>query len=176
MAVVKTFTIPIDTQLAIPDIGDKIELTESWTFRLFDEYRNNEFKDNCKAHGMYDDSNIDKGVDYLLTKYPLLQAEAKHIKSYFADGYLTRVFNRHLSGNDLIECSNEDLYEYMPKVTLPIGSVIYVDRVYIKKGMSDYSSITFRIENFPAKKKSSRFWVKLYDTRNIKGSLSHLIR
>lgn len=61
---------------------------------------------------------------------------------------------------------------------LPKDTVLKVDRVYIRKGNEDFSSITFIIVNGPDKRvvskknkglapKAVRFWVKLQETRNI---------
>lgn len=58
-------------------------------------------------------------------------------------------------------------------VTLPTGTVLVVDRVYVRKGMSNFDSVTFNIPkkdnpelfaNFPNKPSGQvRFWVKLAD-------------
>lgn len=64
------------------------------------------------------------------------------------------------------------------QVTLPKGSVLKVDRIYIRKGVGDYDSITFWLTDCPNKawapKKAGgtaagrgRFWVKLADANNI---------
>lgn len=79
-------------------------------------------------------------------------------------------------------------------VTMPKGTVLKVDRIYIRKGASDYSSVTFLapgkkttkkteirtgrrfngvgpgvpftyVETFPAR--GVRFWVKLFDANAI---------
>ncbi len=72
-------------------------------------------------------------------------------------------------------------YRYVPKLgdfLIPAGTVLKVDRVYIRKGMEDFSSITFVIVSAPDKRsvkkkdggealKAVRFWVRLQETRNI---------
>lgn len=76
-------------------------------------------------------------------------------------------------------------------VTFPAGTVLKVDRIYIRKGMSDFSSISFFIESSPLAELSSkaknvvkesyiggqhtisfkagkkRFWAKLSDCNRI---------
>ena len=64
-------------------------------------------------------------------------------------------------------------------VTIPAGSILKVDRIYIRKGAKDFSSITFyvrglgeitRTENWTNRKttrKSLRFWAKLADCNTI---------
>lgn len=51
---------------------------------------------------------------------------------------------------------------------LPAGTELIVARVYIRNGMNDYSSLTFRIGECPHKPYSKkRFWVKLADANRI---------
>lgn len=61
---------------------------------------------------------------------------------------------------------------------LPAGTILKLDRVYIRKGAGDYSSLTFYIIDSPDKRvvtkkkggtapKAVRFWVNLPETRNI---------
>lgn len=56
-------------------------------------------------------------------------------------------------------------------VTLPIGTVLVVDRIYIRKGKSrsEYDSITFRLKKgeCPDKTIYGRFWAKLGDVNRI---------
>lgn len=67
--------------------------------------------------------------------------------------------------------------------TIPAGAVLKIDRVYIRKGSKEYSSITFlwKGESLPAKleqyweggesykvpRQPIRFWAKLKDVNNI---------
>ena len=55
-------------------------------------------------------------------------------------------------------------------VTLPAGIILSVDRIYIRKGVSDYSSVTFTIPKVLNKKSpyaGVRFWTKLSDANKI---------
>lgn len=45
--------------------------------------------------------------------------------------------------------------------SLPVGTRLRVDRIYIRNGQSDFDSITFILPD------STRFWVKLDDANNI---------
>lgn len=48
--------------------------------------------------------------------------------------------------------------------TLPAGTELILDRIYVRKGISAYSSVTLRISSTPDPvigKKKPRFWVKL---------------
>jgi len=67
-------------------------------------------------------------------------------------------------------------------VTLPAGTVLSVDRIYIRKGKGDYSSITFYAKGFKEitkradsmkpekmkKQKALRFWATLSDCNKLK--------
>lgn len=82
-----------------------------------------------------------------------------------------------------------DYYERLKQkesVTLPAGSVLKVDRLYIKKGQGDFDSVTFYLKGaskpgykrsyvggdgkertYTVPKKAARFWVKLHDANKI---------
>ena len=66
-------------------------------------------------------------------------------------------------------------------IELPKGLVIKVDRIYIRKGLSQYSSITFTIPKPKTKKDKeemphntdfggTKFWVKLHECNGIQFS------
>jgi len=52
------------------------------------------------------------------------------------------------------------------EVSLPEGTLLTVDRIYIRQGMKEYSSVTFR-SILKGIKKKPRFWAKLGDVNNI---------
>lgn len=59
-------------------------------------------------------------------------------------------------------------------VTIPEGTTLSVDRIYIRKGVSNYSSVTFTIPKDVNKKHplaGSRFWAKLSDANKIEFEL-----
>jgi hypothetical protein len=96
--------------LQIPDIGDKLVLSESWDFHLYYEYRNES----------------------------LLEA------------ILGKKVNVWVRKTKMIDCS------------LPKGTVLVVDRVYIRKGLKDFSSLSFRIDScLCSSVEKKRFWAKL---------------
>lgn len=53
------------------------------------------------------------------------------------------------------------------EVTLAKGVSLKLDRIYIRKGVGDYDSVTF-VASIPGYKNKPRFWVKLKDANNIK--------
>jgi len=52
------------------------------------------------------------------------------------------------------------------EVTLPEGTLLTVDRIYIRRGKTEYSSVTFRAVLKGVKGKP-RFWAKLVDVNEI---------
>jgi len=86
------------------------------------------------------------------------------------------------------EYRNQSLFEKLNKkrenqiVELPKGLVLKIDRIYVRKGLSQYSSITFRIPK-PKNKKEKEdmplngdfngvlFWVKLHEVNGTEFSI-----
>lgn len=86
------------------------------------------------------------------------------------------------------EYRNDSLFKKLNKkrenqiVELPKGLVLKIDRIYVRKGLSQYSSITFRIpkpknkierEYMPLNDEFSKivFWVKLHDINGTEFSI-----
>lgn len=180
MAKKKNYSDPVDIVLFVPDIGDKITLEEDWCFHLYAEYRNREFRDDLNKADLLDYSEMKTKYQEFLSKYSGYLKKTPSFETFLGyrddDRYDLRDNILDIKVNDDIR---NDLYctDRYATTTIPAGCEIFIDRVYIRKGASDYSSITFRVEgmqNMP--KKSYRFWVKLSDTRSIKGKCQVLIR
>lgn len=62
--------------------------------------------------------------------------------------------------------------------TIPAGATLKIDRVYIRKGSKDYSSITFLWvgEALPAKLEENTSWDRLTNTYKPNGSFSKIPR
>jgi hypothetical protein len=71
-------------------------------------------------------------------------------------------------------------YDWYRRVTLPSGTILKLDRIYIRKGVSDFSSLSFNLErasvnpdfsafakNLNTMKGKCRFWAKLADVNTI---------
>jgi hypothetical protein len=67
---------------------------------------------------------------------------------------------------DPIGSRHDNYGEIIGNVILPKGTVLSIDRIYIRKGASDYSSVTFIIRS-EGKGKKIRFFAKLQDCNNI---------
>ena len=135
-------------RLFIPDIGEELKLAENWQFQTICESRN----------------------ESLFVAFDI-PPEDRWEKINPAHGYWRADYYK------------DGLDHYRPKepgvkFEIPFGTVLKVDRVYIRKGMEDYSSITFVVVSSDDKRlvgkkqggiapKAVRFWVKLQETRNI---------
>lgn len=121
-------------KLFIPALGSKFVLTKPWTFKLHDEYRNTKF---WKAvHG-----EADKEVFYY---------------GYGGGGYNTSPVPTATATTKAFKTAKP-----IP-TTFPKGTVLWLERIYIRKGAGDFDSMSFRITKgglVPA----GRFWVKLED-------------
>lgn len=101
----------------MPTCGQKLQLSEPWTFALYSERRNTS----------------------------LLALE----------GY---------------QHNWKDGVKVVRTVAFPKGTVLTVDRIYIRQGKGAYDSLTFRVPFCPDKKyagKSIRFWARLEEVNNI---------
>lgn len=72
---------------------------------------------------------------------------------------------------DLISAMNLDNRLESHKVSIPEGTVLTVDRIYIRQGQTDFNSVTFRVFDSPDEllmcKPKPRFWAKLSDVNQI---------
>jgi hypothetical protein len=85
-----------------------------------------------------------------------------------------------MSGFDYDDFSGgwRDTMKHTP-VTLPVGTLLEVDRVYVRtinktaqSDADDFDSVTFRVISHPASwKRTPRFWAKLSDVNNIEYEL-----
>lgn len=86
-----------------------------------------------------------------------LKYALKENNSYFGTWYDVNTNQFSINGY------NNDNINYL--VTLSAGTILKVDRIYIRKGNKEYSSITF-YGTFG--KNKLRFWAKLEDVNKIK--------
>lgn len=187
-------------KLYVPEIGDHIRLTSDWTFTLHAEGRNmtlaelfgfrkygwTQWIDSTKIEeepardyviNYPDDAQFDRGIFGRRYSYEERQAVYKKAEedSPTYQAYL-KAYSEWDSRAKAI--ATDDLI-----ITLPVGTVLAVDRIYIRKGSSDYSSITFyakglgeseiknRWSGRVTKWKAQRFWAKLSDCNKIEFEL-----
>lgn len=148
----------------IPDVGFKFTLTEEWTFQLMKEQRNLSLWDLMidsetnerleKEHAVAEEIESNREEEFLANawaEYDKLTPEEQRRKKSIWDDYEFKV------------------NEIRSPVTLPVGTELTIDRIYIRKGMNDFSSLTFNINHLPNLKKKGRlrFFASLEDVNNI---------
>lgn len=120
----------------IPRIGNKITLSKPWKFKLHDEYRNEKFWQALLG-------NPQRTI-YYYGYHP----------AYHESAVQTPTTNhRGTKKADPVD------------VTLPKGTVLQVDRIYIKKGQPSYDSLSFVVtkgQSVPP----GRFWASLDEVNN----------
>jgi hypothetical protein len=145
-------------QFYVPEIGDEITLTEDWVFQLHAENRN-ETMGLLHNHHLFAYGWIDSAV------HPQLDKATCNVK-YWED---YRVWSD----------AAKEITKPTLDITIEAGQKLKIDRIYIRKGISEYSSITFYAKGlgtvlsggrWGGKKsnKAIRFWAKLADCNNIK--------
>lgn len=157
-------------KLYIPEIGDHLRLTADWTFNLHNEYRNRSLWE------LYDCENKPEVIDQE-AKASDLRAKIEAIMSKWRwPGSFSWHYNDKIARDpaDVEKLSQyqDELHKLNLKITtitIPANSLLAVDRIFIRKGMDDWSSLTFFLKEHPAYtfKKKPRFWAKLADCNNI---------
>jgi hypothetical protein len=184
-------------KLYIPEIGDSFILSKDWSFTLHAESRNIGlaalfgYKFNNPLFLFYKASEIPD-----LRELPTV--DLPHIKNYGKISHSCLDYARYDRDCKAAYNSNHDYQLWLKErrehslkiqetgvkeiqVTLLAGTTLKVDRIYIRKGLKDFSSITFFAEGLgeveimrgygwskkKSKQKSLRFWVKLSDCNKI---------
>lgn len=181
--------------LYVPEIKDQLKLTKDWTFELHPEYRNETLgawlKHYMSRGGWVDESVLPKmrEKDYEVIYPPQPEYKtgifANNRERYEAYNKACREAEKN---NQEYQKWNKDFSEWLRQcdkvakpaisVTIPKDTIIQVDRIYIRKGKSDYSSITFYAKNLGSVSvtnwyrsktinKGIRFWAKLADCNTI---------
>lgn len=186
-------------QLYVPEIGDEIRLTNDWTFELHAEYRNEQlaalFGYYIQMSLLVNESIVPKirPVDYKID-YPDLKDPRfrKHFGGIDHNAYYKECDEARNSCPEYVkyQADSTEWYDNIKKhgtptvsVTLPAGTLLKIDRIYIRKGSSDFSSITFYAKGLgevmvssnrwtvnslkTTKRKAQRFWAKLADCNQI---------
>ena len=186
-------------QLYVPEIGDEIRLTNDWTFELHAEYRNEQL---AALLGYYIQMSllvnesivpkirpVDYGIDYPDLKDPMFR---KPFGGIDHDAYYKECDEARNSCPEYVkyQADSTEWYDNIKKhgtptvsMTLPAGTLLKIDRIYIRKGSSDFSSITFYAKGLgevmvssnrwtvnslkTTKRKAQRFWAKLADCNQI---------
>lgn len=128
-------------KLYIPSLGNKLKLIEPWSFDLYAERRN----------------------DTLWEKLGLPTNAKNHFLS--PDPITPEEIIRF----NLVATQTGYRQSYKTRTTLPVNSILTVDRIYIKKGGEEFNSVTFNLNTLSAglTKGKCRFWAKLHDVNTM---------
>lgn len=189
-------------KLYVPEIGDHLRLTEDWTFTLHAEGRNTTLAElfgyrKYGLNGWLDRTKIeDEPERNYVINYPK-EEDFSFLKGVFGKRWS---YDERQAAYKKAELESESYQAYLKAyeewkkradvlvtnelaITLLAGTVLAVDRIYIRKGASDYSSITFyakglgeseiknRWSGRTIKWKAQRFWAKLADCNRIEFEL-----
>lgn len=130
--------------LCMPTVGQKVRVLDGqqWSFKLYSERRN---------YGAWEYFGKDDGVAEIMAR-----------RSYYDDFVLDREGYYAAYGRGAMPER-----KHLP-VTIEGGSVLTIDRIYLRKGAGEFDSVTFILNGakIPGKKGANarvRFWVKLDD-------------
>lgn len=93
-------------------------------------------------------------------------------KLHLLENWQAKIFNDNTGRNDKVfkalNISIDSQEKADVDVTFPKGTVLRVDRLYVRAPASSFDSITFTVMQCPIKSlNKARFWVKLLDANNI---------
>jgi hypothetical protein len=176
-------------RLYVPEIGDKLRLTTDWSFTLYNEHRNYDLWQvlECDKH---------PAMKKINDRVAELHAEIAALKKTMVDKVepvptwmgrnrgetrIVKVFpdQAAIDRNNTLYSELRSIERGAVPVTLPATTVLTVDRIYIRKGMTEFSSLSFYIGDCPLhaltpvkkgggfKKGRRRFWAKLADANTI---------
>lgn len=123
-------------KMYIPHLRDRVVLTADWTFKLYDEGRN---------YSLIDDQWRERARKFGTEQYDAMYER-------YSAGEITWYQFTHRG-------------KYSELHTWPIGTILSIDRIFIKNAMSEYDSVTFRLVD--KKRKGIRFWAKLDDVNEM---------
>lgn len=172
-------------RLYVPEIGDHFVLEQDWTFTLYKEGRNSEVWDmlGCASHPSLVAPLAElREIRRELTEICDRMVHESGPAPWDPQRTITmKRFRPEDSGRyDELRHRERELEQQRVPVTLPAGTVLAVDRIYIRKGNGDYSSLTFYVKSTslealqPSTLKArgfkggrKRFWAKLADVNTI---------
>ena len=164
----------------VPELGDEIVLSEDWSFNLHAEGRNAAlgafFGYYLLWHYVENTNNHENWVHE--SAHPI-EGQPKMPPTPYKDPNYTKIHENYLKELNAWVLSTNPVIS-LP-VTLKKGTILKIDRLYIRKGVGDYSSITFYAKNVgevqvtprwgdktkKKKAKALRFWAKLDECNKI---------
>lgn len=146
--------------LFIPELGTKLKLTKLWEFTLYSERRNKDFL--IKSMIEADEIHRKKLLIDMYKMEERIEQELKSLNEGHSPNYPRAnapSFNEYIKARDAYYRRNHLGFGAF----FVAGTILEVDRIYIRKGAADFSSVTFKIRG----DKVVRFWAKLNDVNKI---------
>lgn len=147
-------------KLFIPNLGTLMILAEDWTFKLYFERRNDTMLQSfgAKKGRWWSRWNINELTpdDFEDGKMPPIEYDKAMSEEELGHAYKS------------FQATNSRDEPFI-RVTLPKGTQLKVDRIYVRRGGESFSSVTFRTTKICPEKRfvSKRFWAKLRDANEI---------
>lgn len=155
-------------KILIPSLGDVIRLEEDWTFRLFNEHRNDKLQAAAKLYppfryrtipGEWGSMTLEERKEVVSKSGWLYERPAGYTESDFWE-------------------SDFWTGDWSHEMTFRAETELTIDRYYIRQGHAHFDSVTFRTNCWVSalgdplfsasrKLKSLRFWAKLADVNKI---------
>lgn len=153
--------------LSIPEIGDHLRLTSDWTFTLYDEYRNKSLWDLYRCDEQPNAADYDQELKSLQDEREAIFNKYRKNPQIPFHFIITDPADEARLGE--VSYKINSLSQKRVEITIPAGSVLTIDRIFIRKGMSDFSSLSFYLREHPEHtfRKKPRFWAKLEDCNRI---------
>lgn len=144
-------------KLNIPSIGDRLTLTKPWKLHLMYERRNKKAWEEW--FGPYEPV-VYNGAAYLFDNNGVVLRYSHHFHedNIPLQQEAQKRFEKFSNNKDLRAEGNNVWITH----TLPKGSVLTVDRIYIRKGAADFDSISFWLVGSKLK-----FWARLDNVNEI---------
>lgn len=144
----------------IPEIGTKLVLTRPWSFSLYKELRNQKVWDMISAARPEETAQKETVVQNIRDEMNDVMRQNREDTLKYTE-YLEKIHGLR----------EREANAQKFTVLLPQNTHLTVDRIYIRKGSSDYSSITFYLTktDYPAldQRGRKRFWAKLDEVNNM---------
>ena len=145
---------PSNMNMFIPEIGTRIILSEDWMFTLYFEQRNKFLIDFMDA--VNDEADMSRRRNFI---------HGLGVRHYADDR------EGVLRMSQWYQDRGHDMNALNYQMTLPVGTDLTIDRIYIRKGQENFSSASFVLNHTAHPvgevRGRKRFWAKLEDVNNI---------
>jgi hypothetical protein len=156
-------------KLFIPELGTKLKLTKNWSVSIMNESRNYSILDAFTGSNNKLIRKVER-IKYNVCDWQGVKANPlfspRHCYGMsFEEAVKFYNENRHLLLTREEKIKNWGVYK---DIIIPSGAILEVDRIYIRQGNLQCSSVTFK---WRKDKKVLRFWANLEDVNKIEAEV-----